>query len=62
MRKASISMDEMEAAIREHGVEKIENVDLAVLEVDGNISILSNEFSHKTSRKRKVHKSIDKSI
>jgi len=61
MRKASISDDELKAAVREHGVENIEDVDLAILEVDGNISILSNQYTHKTVRKRKTHKAINKS-
>ena len=51
--KARITLQELEEAIREHGVMKIVEVDLAVLEVDGNISILSNEFKNKTSKKRK---------
>lgn len=41
-------------------VESIEKVDLAVLEVDGNISVLSNDYAHRTSRKRKVHKFLSK--
>lgn len=53
-----ISMTELMAAIREHGVESISKVDLAVQEVDGNISVLSNDFAHRTSKKRKAHKII----
>jgi uncharacterized membrane protein YcaP (DUF421 family) len=49
--KAKLTMDEIMEAIREHGVSKIEDVDLAVLEVDGNISVLSNEFSNMTVKK-----------
>ena len=62
LKKAKISDDELEAAIREHGVEHISNVDLAVLERDGNISVLSNNFKHKTTRKRKAHKIFSKEI
>jgi len=51
--KARITMQELKEAIREHGVSGISEVDLAVLEVDGNISILSNEYKDKTSKKRK---------
>lgn len=51
-----ITLEELHATIREHGVEKIEEVDLAVLEADGNISVLSHNFTHQTSRKRKHHK------
>lgn len=38
--KEHISMDELNRAIREHGVSSIEEVALAVLEVDGAISVL----------------------
>ncbi len=53
-----ITIDELHATVREHGVEKISEVDLAVLEADGNISVLSHNFSHQTSRKRKHHKAL----
>ena len=53
---ASITREEVEAAVREHGVQSIEDVNLAVLEVDGNISVISDEYKKKTTRKRKAHK------
>lgn len=56
MAKAKISMSELEASIREHGVEDIKDVDLAVLEVDGNISVLSDKFRKVTTKKRHAHK------
>lgn len=62
LNKAKISEDELEAAIREHGVEHISEVNLAVLERDGNISVLSNNFHHKTIRKRKAHRIFSKEI
>ena len=46
MKKAKINEDELMEAIREHGVYSVEDVDLAILEIDGNISILSNEYKH----------------
>jgi len=55
LKKTKISNDELEAAIREHGVAKISEVDLAVLERDGNISVLSNNYTRKTIRKRKAN-------
>lgn len=58
--RAMISIEELNASVREHGVESIEDVDLAILEVDGNISVLSKNFQHKTTRKRKAHKAIQK--
>lgn len=60
LKKAEITKEEMEAAAREHGVENISDVDLAVLETDGNISILSHNFGKKTVRKRRAHKVISK--
>lgn len=60
MAKAKITMDELEAAVREHGVDKIKDVDLAVLEIDGNISILSEDFKKRTSRHRHAHKAVSK--
>ncbi|MDP4226164.1 MAG: DUF421 domain-containing protein [Bacteroidota bacterium] len=37
-------------AIREHGVSSIKDVNLALLEVDGNISILSNDYQKRSTR------------
>ena len=54
------TQDELEAAVREHGVEKIEEVDLAILEVDGNISVMSKDYGQKTTHKRKGHKVIQR--
>jgi len=53
MDKARITHEELLEAVREHGVAEIRDVDLAVLEIDGNISIISNDFKHRTIRKRK---------
>lgn len=60
MHRTRITHEELMEAVREHGVNSISDVDLAILEVDGNISILSNDFHRKTNRKRKVHKAITK--
>lgn len=59
--ESQLSIEELEAAVREHGVKSIKDVDLAILEVDGNISVLSNDFNHKSVRKRKGHRTISKS-
>lgn len=45
---AEITIDEIQAAVREHGVEDCSHVDLAMLEVDGNISVVSDDFKRKT--------------
>jgi len=60
MKKAKITQDEIMEAVREHGVATIEEVDLAIMEVDGSISILSHKFQKRTTRKRKVRKNITK--
>ena len=60
MHRTRITHEELMEAVREHGVNSLSDVDLAILEVDGNISILSNDFHRKTNRKRKVHKAITK--
>ena len=53
LRKVKISADELKEAVREHGVSSIGEVNLAVLEVDGNISVLSNDYQvHSTQTKR----------
>jgi uncharacterized membrane protein YcaP (DUF421 family) len=56
LRMAGISEDEVMQAVREHGVASISEVDLAVIEVDGNISVLSNDFRKRSHRRRKAHK------
>jgi uncharacterized membrane protein YcaP (DUF421 family) len=50
LRKAKLTVDELMEAVREHGVSKASEVDLAVLEVDGNISVLSEDFSRRTTK------------
>jgi len=57
-KKARITYQEIMEILREHGVSSIEEVDLAVLEVDGNISVLSGKFKRKTVRKRKSKQSL----
>ena len=54
LKQAEVSMDELSAAVREHGIESIEKVDLAMLEIDGNISVLSEDFKKKSSKKTKI--------
>jgi uncharacterized membrane protein YcaP (DUF421 family) len=53
LHKQKITYDELITAARGHGVEKIEDVKLAMLEIDGTISIVSRDFDHKTIHKRK---------
>jgi uncharacterized membrane protein YcaP (DUF421 family) len=60
LEKARITEDELLEAIREHGVPSVEDVNLAILEIDGNISVLSNDFNHRTVRKRRTKQGISK--
>ncbi len=52
LKRVEITREELEAVVREHGVEKINEVNIAILEIDGNISVLSNDFKHKTKHHR----------
>lgn len=63
MKEEEITSDELYETIREHGVDDVKNVKLAVLEVDGNISVVSvdsngktNFTRHKRKFPRKSHK------
>jgi uncharacterized membrane protein YcaP (DUF421 family) len=40
LRRSSIDLDDLEQAVREHGVATLAEVDTAVLEVDGTVSII----------------------
>jgi uncharacterized membrane protein YcaP (DUF421 family) len=51
LKKTKISMAELEEALRAHGVRLAAEVDLAVLEANGSISVLSNEFKTRTKHK-----------
>lgn len=57
--RLGISSDELEEAMREHGVEHYKDVKLAMFEIDGNISVISgNENLRRTHHKRKIHKTL----
>lgn len=60
LQSSMITMEELRAAVREHGIEKIEEVDLAILEVDGNISVMSKDYKHQSTHRRKAHRAISK--
>lgn len=54
-----ITNEELEEAMREHGVEHFKDIKLAMFEIDGNISIISGDKNLKqTHHKRKVHKTL----
>lgn len=55
--KLNITADELKEAMREHGVENYKDVKLAMLEIDGNISIISGDKNLKqTHYKRKIRR------
>ena len=58
--KLNITSDELKEAMREHGIEYFKDVKLAMLEIDGNISIISgNQNLKQTYHKRKhIHKNM----
>jgi uncharacterized membrane protein YcaP (DUF421 family) len=58
----NITSDELKEAMREHGIEHFTDVKLAMLEIDGNISIISGEKNLKqTHHKRKrTHKNLSR--
>ena len=53
--KLNISSDELKEAMREHGVEHFTDVKLAMLEVDGNISIISGHQELKQTHYKRRH-------
>jgi uncharacterized membrane protein YcaP (DUF421 family) len=51
MRKEGVTHEELMAAVRGHGLASLTNVRLAILEVDGNISVVPKDApSHRTRR------------
>lgn len=57
--KLNITSEELKEVIREHGVEHFGEIKLAMLEPDGNISIISGKTHLKqTHHKRRVHKTL----
>ena len=58
--KLNISNDELKEAMREHGIEFFKDVKLAMLEIDGNISIISGNQNLKQThyKRRRIHKNL----
>jgi uncharacterized membrane protein YcaP (DUF421 family) len=52
LRRAKMTEDELEMVIREHGVKDSTEADLVVLEIDGNVSVLTADYSKKTVLRR----------
>src|SRR5437879_4456562 len=55
MRRNGITSDQLTAALREHGYEKPGDVHLAVLEVDGTISVVPRGVDRKSTRLNSSH-------
>jgi len=60
MRRLGITPEELEEAMREHGVEYLKDVKLAMFEIDGNISIISGDQNLKQTyyKRKRRHKSL----
>lgn len=58
--KLNITSEELKEAMREHGIEYFKDVKLAMLEIDGNISIISGDNSLKQThyKRRKNRKNL----
>ena len=54
LEKEGLSVNDVEMALREHGVEKISDCKLAVLENDGSISVVSSDSPESYRRRRRV--------
>ena len=59
--KEKITINELQAAAREHGVASLVDVNLAVLETDGSISILTDDYKQRISKKRRTSKTLPNS-
>ncbi len=59
--RVRLSEEELDEALREHGVDELSQVKFAVLEVDGNISVVSRQgdaWKQTHYKRRRNHKSI----
>ena len=51
MKRQGISQEQLDAALREHGIDDVSSVRMAVLEVDGSISVVPNDARVLKSRR-----------
>ena len=54
LHKTRISVEELEKTLREHGVTSANEVNLAVLEIDGNISVISKDFQSRSKHLKHI--------
>lgn len=60
LKSQELTIEELQTAIREHSVESIKDVKLAMIEPDGNISIISNDHKYHFAHRKKAHRIISK--
>ncbi len=54
MRRQGITIEQLRAAMREHGIDKLSDVQMAVLEIDGTLSVVPKEAEvHRTHHRIK---------
>lgn len=51
LRREGLDQEILEAALREHGISDLEEVDMAVLEIDGSISVVSSGSATKRAKR-----------
>lgn len=60
LQKVEISLDELEEAVHEHGVERIEEVKLSIMEVDGTISVISDNTTDQQVQYSRIKRRLKK--
>ena len=58
LKRAHISINELLESVHEHGSASINEVNLAVMEADGNISVISDNFKKRSNKPRKRRKKL----
>lgn len=56
LNQLNITSEELKEAMREHGIEYFKDVRLAMLEIDGNISIISGKDSLRQTHHKRIKK------
>ncbi len=54
VRAEDLDQDDLAAALREHGLERVEDARLVVLEQDGSISVVPRESDREALRRRRI--------
>lgn len=56
--RLDITSDELDEVIREHGVENYKHVKLAMLEINGSISVISGDGNLIQTKHKRIHKTL----